>query len=97
MQTPWSSYVPEFRKHTIEVLVEVESKKARFFKAKKHLPSQKIKHIKDDGTLVLSFNVTQEIEMEELIKKWIPYIKVISPLSLKHKIEDDLKKYLDLG
>ena len=44
--------------------------------------------------IVLSFNVTQEMEMEEIVKKWIPYVKVIKPLSLKKKIEDDLKKHL---
>lgn len=94
MQTPFPLYTPNFRQHLIEVIVEVPSEKARFFKAKKHLASQKEVEQKEDGTLVLSFRVTQEMEMEELIKKWIPYMKVIEPLSLKKKIEDDLKLYL---
>jgi len=34
------------------------------------------------------------MEVEELIKKWIPYIKIIEPLSLKEKIESELKEYL---
>jgi len=96
MQTPWSEYVPEFRKYSVEVVVEVDSEKARFFKVKKFLPSQKVKETKDDGSVVLSFRVTQEIEMEELIKKWIPHMKVVLPVSLKQKIEDDLKEYLNL-
>ena len=33
MQTPFSKYTPEFRKHLIDVVVEVDDKKARFFKA----------------------------------------------------------------
>ncbi len=93
MQTPFPKYTPEFRKHLIEVRVEVPSDKARFFKAKKHLASQKEEEI-PDGTLILTFKVTQELEVEELIKKWIPHIKVVSPLSLKQKIEEDLKQYL---
>lgn len=36
------------------------------------------------------------MEIEELIKKWIPYIKVIEPLSLKEKIENDLRSYLNI-
>jgi predicted DNA-binding transcriptional regulator YafY len=32
--------------------------------------------------------------MEELVKKWLPHMRVIEPLSLKRKIEDDLKRYL---
>ena len=94
MQTPFSKYTPEFRKHLIDVVVEVSSEKARFFKAKKFLPSQNTVEENDDGSLVLSFSVTQEMEMEELIKKWIPHMKVIAPLSLKQKIEDDLRVYL---
>jgi len=95
MQTPWSEYVPEFRKHSIEVIVRVDVTKARYFKAKHHLPSQKIIETKEDGSLLVLFRVTQEMEVEELIKKWIPHMKVVSPLSLKSKIEDDLKEYLN--
>jgi len=96
MQTSWSRYTPEFRKHTVKVIVKVDAQKARFFKAKSHLPSQKIEEIKDDGSIVLSFKVTQEVEMEELIKKWLPHMKVVSPSSLKQKIEDDLREYLKI-
>jgi predicted DNA-binding transcriptional regulator YafY len=96
MQTPFSKYTPNFRMHLIEVIVEVQKSKARLFRAKKHLASQKEVETKEDGTLVLSFKVTQEREMEELVKKWIPYMNVVSPPSLKQKIEDDLKKYLNI-
>lgn len=95
MQTPFPLYTPEFRKHLIEVVVEVDSSKARFFRAKKFLPSQREK-VNDDGSLTVSFKVTQEMEIEELVKKWIPYIRVVLPLSLKQKIEDDLKQYLNI-
>lgn len=50
MQTPFSKYTPEFRKHLIEIIVEVDSTKARFFKAKNFLPSQRTV-VNDDGTL----------------------------------------------
>jgi len=96
MQTPWSTYTPEFRKHLTDVVVEVSTQKARFFKAKNFLPSQKTIEEKADGTLVLSFRVTQEMEMDELVKKWIPHMRIVTPLSLKHKIEEDLKQYLNI-
>jgi predicted DNA-binding transcriptional regulator YafY len=35
--------------------------------------------------------------MEEIVKKWIPNMKVIEPLSLKEKIETELKKYLNIN
>jgi len=96
MQTPFSKYTPEFRKHLIDVVVEVSNIKARFFKAKNFLPSQKIIEEKDDGSLVLSFKVTQEMEMDELVKKWIPHMRVVTPLSLQQKIEEDLNQYLNI-
>ena len=95
LQTPFPKYTPSFRKNLVEVIVEISPEKARFFKAKKHLASQKEIESKEDGTLVLSFTVTQEMEIDDLVKKWIPHMKVISPLSLREKIKDDLKEYLN--
>jgi len=95
IQTARPRYTPNFKQHRIEIIVEVAKSKAKHFKAKKHMPSQKEIETKDDGTLVLSFKVTQELEMEDLIKIWIPFMRVIKPLSLKKKIDDDLRKYLD--
>lgn len=90
MQTPFPKYTPQFRNHLIDVVVEVPKSKARLFKAKKHLASQKTLQEKEDGTLVLSFRVTQEREMQELVKKWIPHMRVIEPLSLKQSIEGSI-------
>lgn len=95
MQTPFSTYTPNFRNHLIEVTVEVDREKARFFKAKKFLPSQREIAQKEDGSLVLSYRVTREIEMEELVKKWIPHMRVVSPSSLREKIVSDLHQYLN--
>ncbi len=94
MQTPNAKYTPEYREHLIEVIVEVDKCKARHFKAKKYLSSQKIVEEKEDGSLILSYEVTQDMEMDEVIKKWLPYVKVISPDSLKKSIEKDLQEYL---
>ncbi len=80
----------------IKVLIEVNKGQAKYFKLKKHLPSQNLEKENEDGSVVFSFMVTQEKEMEELIKKWIPNIKIIEPLTLKNKIDQDLKQYLNL-
>jgi len=94
IQTSFSNYTPQFKNHLITVKIEVSPFKAKFFKLKKSLPSQKIEQENSDGSLVLSFLVTQERELEELVKKWIPHLKVISPLSLKERIDRDLRGYL---
>jgi len=96
IQTPFPRYSPNFQENMIRVLVEVAPVKAKLFTVKKHLQSQNIEQKLEDGTIILSFRVTQEKEMEELIKKWIPYMKVLEPFTLKQSIENELKVYLGL-
>ena len=93
MQTSFARYTPNFREHLIEVVVEIDTLKAGHFKAKKHLPSQQIIEEKENGNLLLAFTVTQEREVEELVKRWLPYMRVISPKSLKERIDKDLIEY----
>ena len=95
MQTPFAVYKKDFRKYLIEVKLEVNCKKAYFFDMKKFLPSQDIIETKENGNIIVTYKVTQELEVEELIKRWLPYAKVISPQSLKEKIENELKDYLN--
>jgi predicted DNA-binding transcriptional regulator YafY len=76
------------------VIVEVAATKAQYFRAKKHLPTQKIVKEKEDGSLVLSYRVTQIIEMDDLVKRWIPHIRVVSPVALKEKIINEISAYL---
>ena len=94
MQTPFPRYQPEYRKFLIDALLEVDASKAFFFKNKNFLKSQKIVEEKDNGNLLISYQITQDMELEELVKRWIPFVKVIKPVSLKEKIEEDLRKYL---
>lgn len=94
MQTPFSIYKKDFRKYLIDVVLEVDESRAFFFKSKKYLKSQNIIETKENGNLIIKYRVTQEREIEELIKRWIPYVKVISPISLKEKINLELKNYL---
>ena len=96
LQTPFPLYKTQFREHLIKVIVQVNKNQVKYFKLKKHLPSQTIEKENEDGSAVFSFTVTQEKEMEEIVKKWIPDMKVIEPLSLKNKIEAELKKYLNI-
>ena len=93
-------YLPELQvgwvvdhEPSVCVVLEVDKSKAYYFENKKYLKSQEEKK-QDDGSLLVSFKVTQEMEIEELVKRWIPFVKVIEPKSLKQKIKDDLVRYL---
>ena len=77
-----------------DVVVEVDSSIAHYFKLKKQLSSQRIVEEKKDGSLFVSFNVTHEEDIDNIIKSWIPHVKVISPKSFKQKIKKELEDYL---
>jgi predicted DNA-binding transcriptional regulator YafY len=96
MQTPFSIYRRDYKKYMIEVVVEVDSSKAFYFESKKYLKSQEILEKKKNGNLLIKYKISQEMEIEELIKRWIPFVKVIEPLSLKEKIASDLRSYIGI-
>lgn len=96
MQTPFAIYRPNYKQHLIEIVLEVDSKKVYFFKAKDFLKSQKIIETKENGNILVSYKVTQELEVEELIKKWIPHVKVIQPKFLKDKLQNEMKEFMSI-
>lgn len=94
IQTPFAIYVPDYKRFAKEVILEVDRSKAYFFKAKKHLKSQEVLETKENGNILVKYKVTQTLEAEALIKAWLPHVRVVKPLSLKQKIEDELREYL---
>ena len=94
MQTPFSRYQKGFRKYLIDVVLEVDKTKAYYFESKKFLSSQQIIERKESGNLLVGYQVTQEVEVEELIKRWLPYVRVIKPLGLRDRIAEELREYL---
>ena len=95
MQTPFAIYKQDFRKHLIDVTLEVDKSKAFFFHAKKHLRSQTILDTKENGNIIVTYKVTQLREIDALIKKWLPFVHVIEPLALKEHIHKELQAYLE--
>ncbi len=81
-------------KEKIEVEVEVDKAIADYFLRKKHLSSQKILEKYSDKSLRISFSVTDEEEVDNLIKSWLPHMKVIQPKSLADRIKRDLLEYI---
>lgn len=47
----------------------------------------------DDEEYIMEITITNLMEIIPTIQQWIPLIKVISPLSLKEKIKENLDKY----
>jgi predicted DNA-binding transcriptional regulator YafY len=76
-----------------EARVRVDYKVSRYFKVKRFLTSQKIESVEENGDLILSFSINNDMELIPLIKIWLPHLKVISPKRLDEKIKEQIALY----
>ena len=89
-QTPFAVFQGDYKK----VVLEATPSAAKHFLQKKHLPSQEEKLL-DDGKLLLTFYVTDYMEISPMIKKWMPSLVLIEPLEWKEKLAEELSQYLN--
>ena len=81
--------------NSFEVEVKVYKEVAIYFKSKEFLESQKILQEYEDGSLHVSFTVTHDEDIDNIIKSWLPHIEVIKPLRYKKKLLEELKDYIN--
>lgn len=79
---------------TYKVILRISKKIAVYFKQKAYLKSQTIIEEKSDGTLLVSYEITNDMEIMPIIQKWLPHIKVVEPQELQNKINTLLRDYI---
>jgi predicted DNA-binding transcriptional regulator YafY len=77
----------------IEVVLEVDNVAKEYFFRKDILPNKQILEQKDNS-FTISTKVSYDDEILKVVKYWMPYIKIVSPLYLKEKFNNILKDYL---
>lgn len=75
---------------TLKVSVEV----ARYFKSKSYLKSQKVTQRLENGDIIVTYEITHEMEIIPLIQRWIPYVKVIEPVEIREKVEQNIRQFM---
>ena len=90
IQTPWAVFG---RKETT-VRLRVEKSIRRYFILKKYLPSQEVVAHFDNGDIEVQYTVSSLKELEELVIKWLPDIRIIYPRPLKKMVKKRLEKKL---
>lgn len=88
IQTPWAT----FGKDEIVVKLRVTVPIRRYFLKKKYLPSQKIVHTFENGDIEVHYTITNYREVEELIIKWLPRLRIIAPRNLQKMIKRSLQQ-----
>ncbi|MDA3052856.1 WYL domain-containing protein [Campylobacter sp. JMF_01 NE2] len=95
MQTSWTDFTKFEMGEFIDIKLCVNSSVARYFTDKKpFLKSQKIECECENGDKIVSYRVTQFMEIKPFIKKWLPSIEVIEPVQLRDEILGELREYL---
>jgi predicted DNA-binding transcriptional regulator YafY len=77
-----------------EVRVKVHPEIAEYFRLRRFLNSQEIAEEYDDGSLLVSFDVTTDEDVDNLIKSWLPHIEVVSPERFRKRVLDELEGYV---
>lgn len=82
-----------FSETIIEVVLEVDNVAKEYFFRKDILPNKRILE-QNNEYFTISTKVSYDDEILKVVKYWIPYIKIISPLYLQEKFTNILEDYL---
>ena len=84
--------------HNVEpyrVTLSIAKEVVKFFQRKPISNTQKIENIYEDGSIEVSVEITNDMEIIVLTKSWIPHIKILKPAYLQEKIEKELSQYIN--
>ena len=78
-----------------DVLIQVDAHVASRFIDGDLLPNIQVLKEMDDGSLLISSQVTRLHDVIPILKAWMPHVEVLSPVSLKHELIRDLYASLE--
>ncbi len=81
-------------KEPFTVKLLADAKIAKYYR-RKPLPTQNIEEENPDGSILMTLQVTNEMEVIPLIKCRLPHLKVIEPIWIKEIIDAELKSFLN--
>jgi predicted DNA-binding transcriptional regulator YafY len=70
-------------RETDKVSVEFDASVAHFFQRKNFFPHQEIVETRENGNIVVSFNVYNEMHFHEQTARWSPFFEVQAPLAYR--------------
>ena len=80
---------------SFKVTVKVYPEVAPYFLSKDFLESQEILEENEDGSLIVSFEVSHDEDVDNVIKAWLPHIEVLEPQRFREKLIHELKRYIE--
>jgi len=86
----WFDHTMEPYKVTLHISKEI----AKYFQRKPISKTQKVESLYEDGSMDISVEITNDMEIIPVAKYWLPHIRILEPKSIVEKIEKDLEEYL---
>jgi predicted DNA-binding transcriptional regulator YafY len=78
----------------LEVVIEVNKKAADYFKRRKIFPTQENLEEKTDGSLIVRLKVGKYEEVRDLLKSWLPNVRILEPKILTENIIAEMRKWI---
>lgn len=72
-----------------EVVLEVEAEKAPYFRRKTYHPTQNIRETREDGSIIVAFEVSSLDDIAAFIRSWGPGVQVREPAALAERIAEE--------
>lgn len=92
IQTPFATFCCKWKTSLIEVKLEIKPQKAFLFERKSFFKSQKIIERNPDGSIIVSYHLTNLKEIEFFIMKFLGYIKILAPNTLRERMIKKIEK-----
>lgn len=73
-------------RETDRVTVEFDAPVAHFFERKNFFPQQAIVETKENGNIVVSFDVYNDMHFHEQTARWMPHFRVLSPDTYRQRV-----------
>jgi predicted DNA-binding transcriptional regulator YafY len=84
-----------FSKNKIEVVLKISKEVADYFLRRTLISNQVIEKKLEDGSLILSTKISHSNQLLPIIRYWVPHIRIISPETMQHELEEELLSYLN--
>ena len=85
-----------FGQEKSEVVLSIHADVAMHFKQRLLFPEQQIVKELNDGSLLISSQISHQNQIMPLIRYWIPHVRVVNPVGMQTEIEIGLKEYLGI-
>ncbi|HNR14394.1 MAG TPA: WYL domain-containing protein [Thermodesulfobacteriota bacterium] len=75
-----------------KVLIEASADVADYFRRRKWFPNQEVVGEKENGNLVISYVVSNFMEIIPFLKSWLPHVWVVKPERLRKILREELEE-----